>query len=208
VKKFIEFIKTTALGGLMLILPFAVGIFILGYIVKGLVKLNNSLAAHLPYAIFDNTVVILAIAICSIILVCFLAGLLLQTGFGKSLSDKLDHFLIDKVPMYGLIKNITQRFTGVDVLALTPAEVDLFGSEARSLAFIIEKLPDNRYAVFVPSSPALTIGQLFILPASSVHMLDKPVKLAIDAISQWGSGTKNLYIDEPAPETAEQPGTT
>ena len=205
-KNLINFIKTTAIGGLILILPFAVIIFILGYIINMLVSLNKALAAYLPYEIFDNAAVILVIAIFSIIFICFLAGLLIQTGFGKSLSNNLDQFLVDKVPMYGLVKNITQRFTGVDVLALTPAEVNLFGSEARSLAFVIEELPDNRYAVFVPGSPALTMGQLYILPASCVHILDKSVKLAIDAISQWGSGTKYLYIDESTTETADQPG--
>jgi uncharacterized membrane protein len=195
-KKTIEFIKTTALGGLILILPFAVIIFVLGYIISLLVSLNKALAAYLPYEIFDNATVILAIAVFSIILMCFLAGLLIQTGFGQSLAKKLNGFLVEKLPMYGLVKNITQRFSGAEVLALTPAEVNLFGSDARSLAFIIEELPDKRYAMFVPSAPAVTVGQLCIVPASSVTILDKPARLAIDAITQWGSGTTELYKDE------------
>ena len=207
-KKTVEFIKTTAIGGLMLILPVAVIIFILGYVFNLLVSLNNKLAQFLPYEIFDNALVIMAIAIISIILICFAAGLLLKTGLGEGLAKGLDNSLIEKIPMYGFIKNVTQRFTGVDVLTLTPAEVDLYGSEARSLAFVIEEVPDNRFAVFVPSSPVLTVGQVCILPASSVKMLDKPVRDAIDAISQWGSGMTKLYTETAASSDADEPGPT
>lgn len=210
-KNTIEFIKTTAIGGLMLILPIAVIIFILTYIINLLVSLNNKLAEYLPYEVFDNTLVIMTIAILSIVFICFLAGMLLKTGLGDRLAKNLDNFLIDKIPMYGFLKNVTQRITGENVLALTPAEVDLFGSEARSLAFVIEEIPDNRFAVFVPSSPALTIGQVYILPAASVKQLDKPVRDAIDAISQWGSGAKKLYEETPASgsaDAAENPGTS
>jgi uncharacterized membrane protein len=206
VKKTIEFIKTTAIGGLMLILPVAVIIFILGYLINLMVSLNNTLATFLPYEIFDNALVIMAIAILSIIFICFAAGLLLRTGLGESLAKALDNFLINKIPMYGFIKNVTQRITGDDVLTLTPAEVNLFGSEARSLAFVIEEIPDNRFAVFVPSSPALTMGQVYILPASSVKMLDKPVRDAIDAISQWGSGMTHLYEDTNATDDPDESG--
>lgn len=207
-KNLIDFIKTTAIGGLMLILPVAVIIFVLGYIISILVSLNNAIAKYLPYEIFDNTAVIMAMAIFMVIFICFLAGLLIRTGFGTRLASGLDTLLINKIPMYGFIKNLTQRFTGDDVLTLTPAEVNLYGSEARSLAFVIEEVADNRYAVFVPSSPALTIGQVYILPASSVTMLDKSVKLAIDAISQWGSGSKHLYETETAPSKAGEPATS
>ena len=202
-KKTIEFIKTTALGGLMLILPIAAIIFILVYIINLLISMNKALAAYLPYEFLDNTAVIVAMAIFSIILICFVAGLLIQTGFGERLAKGLDTFLINKIPMYGFVKNVTQRFTGADVLTLTPAEVNLYGSDARSLAFVIEELPDKRYAVFVPSSPVLTVGQMYILPASSVTMLDKSVRLAIDAISQWGSGTTHLYEEDPLEDAAE-----
>jgi uncharacterized membrane protein len=153
----------------------------------------------------------MAIAILSVIFICFAAGLLLRTGLGASLTKALDNFLISNIPMYGFIKNVTQRITGDDVLTLTPAEVNLFGSEARSIAFVIEEIPDNRFAVFVPSSPALTIGQVYILPASSVKMLDKPVRDAIDAISQWGSGMTRLYEDTKTTGDADEPdhsGTT
>jgi len=206
VKNIIEFIKTTAIGGLMLILPIAVIIFVLGYLLNMLVSLNTMLAQYLPYEIFDNALVIMAIAILSVILICFAAGLLLRTGLGKGLAKALNNFLVNKLPMYGFIKNVTQRITGADILALTPAEVSLFGSEARSLAFVIEEIPDNRFAVFVPSSPALTIGQVYILPASSVRLLDKPVRDAIDALSQWGSGMTNLYQDTAATSDADDPG--
>ena len=195
-KKIIEFIKTTALGGLVLIVPIAVIAVALGYLISMLVSVNNAMSKYLPYEIFGNPAVVMAAAVCTIVLICFLAGLILQTGLGERAAGWLDKLLTDYIPMYGMIKSLTRKFTGNEALAFTPAEVDLYGSDARMIAFVIEKLPDERFAVFVPSAPALTVGNVFILPATSVTLLDKSAKLAIDAVTQWGSGASLLYTDD------------
>ena len=192
-KNLIEFIKTTVIGGLVLIVPVAVLFIALGYVLSLLVRVNNAVAEYVPVEVFGHPAVIIALAVCSIVAFCFIAGLLLKTGVGDRLAKKLDALLEDKLPLYGMVRTLTQRFTGIDGLEFAPAEVDLYSNETRVLAFVIEELPTKRYVVFVPSSPALTMGQVYILPASSVRLLDKPTKLAVDAITQWGVGTKLLY---------------
>ena len=207
-KKLIEFIKTTALGGLVLIVPIAVMAVAIGYLLSLLISINNTISERLPYEIFGHPAVVMAAAICTIILTCFAAGLLLKTGLGERVAGWLDNLLTEYLPMYGMIKSLTRKFTGNEALAFTPAEVDLYGSDTRMIAFVIEELPDDRYAVFVPSAPALTVGNVFILPASSVTLLDKSAKLAIDAVTQWGSGASLLYTDDTdesaATDAAEQ----
>jgi len=195
-KKIIGFIKTTALGGLVLIVPLAVIAVAIGYLLSLLVSINNAISEYLPYEVFGHPAVVMAVAISTIVFICFLAGLLLRTGLGEWAAGGLDNLLTNYLPMYGMIKSLTRKFTGKEALAFTPAEVDLYGSDARMLAFVIEELPDKRYAVYVPSAPALTVGNVFILPASSVTLLDKSAKLAIDAVTQWGSGATLLYTDD------------
>jgi uncharacterized membrane protein len=189
----VKFIKTTFLGGLVLIVPLAVLLISLTYLVALLVSLNNSIAKHLPQEVFGHPAAIVAIAIATIVGLCFLAGLLLKTGLGAKLASKLDTFLDDKLPVYGILRKLTQRFTGTDGLEFAPAEVDLHGNETRVLAFVVEELPDDRYAVFVPSSPALTIGQVYLLPKDKVRLLETAPKRTVDAITQWGSGTKLVF---------------
>ena len=191
--KLLEFAKTTFLGGLVLIVPLAVLLISLGYLLSLLISLNSAVAEYLPAGFFGRPEVVFAIAVVTIIGVCFAAGLLLRTGVGASLSAKLDQFLSDKLPMYGMIKKLTQRFTGSDGLEFTPAEVDIYGNQTRVLAFVMEELPGDRLAVFVPSSPALTMGQVYLLPSTQVTVLDATPRLAVDAITQWGTGARELY---------------
>ena len=61
-KKIIEFIKTTALGGLVLIVPIAVIAVALGYLISMLVSVNNAMSKYLPYEIFGNPAVVMAAA--------------------------------------------------------------------------------------------------------------------------------------------------
>jgi uncharacterized membrane protein len=200
-KKIAEFIKTTALGGLVLIVPIAVMGVAIGYLINLLISANKAISELLPYDIFGHPAVAVAAAVCTVILICFAAGLLLRTGLGAHLASWLDNLLTEYIPMFGMIKSLTRKFTGKEALAFTPAEVDLYGSDARMIAFVIEELPDDRYAVFVPSAPALTVGNVFVLPATSVTLLDKSAKVAIDAVTQWGSGASLLYTDDAGEST-------
>ena len=47
--------------------------------------------------------------------------------------------------------------------------------------------------VFVPSSPAITLGQTYILPLERVTILDVPLSIVANALTQWGAGAQEIY---------------
>ena len=57
---------------------------------------------------------------------------------------------------------------------------------------MIEELEDGRFTVFVPSVRALLAGAVYILSRERVHSLDIPFTQAVQSISRWGSGSKEL----------------
>ena len=59
--------------------------------------------------------------------------------------------------------------------------------------FIIEELQDGRFVVFVPNVPIATVGQIFYMPAERVRELDAPVIDVVNAITQWGLGSSELF---------------
>ena len=59
-------------------------------------------------------------------------------------------------------------------------------------AFIVEELDDGRFTVFVPSVPTPFAGAVYILSRERVHLVDIPFTQAIQSISRWGSGSKDL----------------
>jgi uncharacterized membrane protein len=193
VKGFVEFIKTTAIGGLVVIIPLTVIVVVLGQLLSTVIGLGDQLAQYLPFDALANATVLLVFAIIGVVLLCFLTGLLLQTRPGQAMKSWLGKNIAERIPMYGLIKNLTQRLVGMEGTQLTPAEIDLYGSDARVLGFIVESLPGDRYSVFVPNAPVVTIGQLYVLPRAAVHPLDASMADTVNAITQWGVGTEKLY---------------
>ena len=95
--------------------------------------------------------------------------------------------------MYSMAKNLTGSIAGVGATQFTPAEVDLYGADSRTLGLIVDELPDDRMAIFVPAAPMATIGQVHILPRESVRILDATLGATVTSISQWGVGTQDLY---------------
>ena len=74
--------------------------------------------------------------------------------------------------------------------AWKPALAEL--EDALVPAFIVEELDDGRYTVLVPSIPTPLAGAVYILDRDRVHAIDVPFTQAVRAISQWGSGSKDL----------------
>ena len=70
-------------------------------------------------------------------------------------------------------------------------------------AFIIEELADGRFTVFVPSIPTPLAGAVYVLSRDRVHPLDVPFTQAVQTVSRWGSGAKDLVAAMQKPSLAE-----
>jgi len=75
--------------------------------------------------------------------------------------------------------------------------VDLYGSSARALGFLIEQLPDGRCAVYIPHAPVATIGNIYVVDLGAIRTLGASVTDTVSAISQWGVDTRLLYPANP-----------
>ncbi len=190
--RFVNFIKTTAIGGLLVIVPIAIILFVLAQIFYGLYSVAQALIAELGLAI-DDALILFAIAIASLIGLCFVTGLVVQTRAGITLRAWLDSNVARRIPMYNAISSLTKRFAGLEGNNFDPVEVDLHGSAARAIGFLIEELPDNRCAVYIPSAPVATIGNIYIVSKSQVSGLQATVADTLTAISQWGVDSSQLY---------------
>ena len=194
-KKVISFVKTTALGGLVVMVPLAILIIVLLQILSFAVDLTAEIAQLLPFEFLTNPAVLVALGILSVVALCFVTGLLLQTSPGNAIKQRLDTFLEERVPLYGMIQAITRQFVGIDDKHLMPAEIDLHGSGTRVLGFVVEQLDDGRYCVYVPDSPVLTVGRIYIVGEDQITRLPGATRATVDAITQWGGGTRQIYKD-------------
>ena len=138
------------------------------------------------------------VPVLAVLIVCFAIGLILRTSIGNVLERKYDALLEKYLPVVGMLRNLVMQIVGSkeQVLKLKPAEVSLHGSDSRQYALVVEELPDGRVVVFVPTVPAATIGQIYVLPMSSVELLDAPVQDLLNAVTQWGAGASIIYKEK------------
>ena len=182
-----EFVMSTVVGGVLIVVPVYLAVLLLLKGMKSAAGLVRPVAALLPDWIpaegFFSLVLVLTI--------CFLVGIAVRTRSGRAVRERMEVAFFGRLPGYGLIRSLTQRLAGdSDENAWTPALVEI--EEALVPAFIIEVLDDGRFTVFVPSVPTPLAGAVYVLSPERVHIVDVPFTQAIRSISRWGSGSREL----------------
>jgi uncharacterized membrane protein len=192
-KRLIEFIKTTAIGGLVVIIPMAILTVALGDTLKKLIKITQPLTENMPFSPLANSILAVLIVALVVIAIFFLAGLLLNTFWGKVAKNWIETKIFERIPMYSTVKGLTQSFAGIESSDFPVAEVDLYGSNSRVIGIVVEQLPDDRLMVYIPISPLVTVGQLYIVPKDCVRELDASLLNTIECITQMGIEAGKLY---------------
>ena len=108
-----------------------------------------------------------------------------------AIRERIEKTLFERLPGYALLRSLTQRLAGQgEENVWKPALVEI--EDALVPAFIIEELEDGRFTIFVPSVPTPFAGAVYILSPERVHPLDIPFTQAVQSVSRWGSGSKDL----------------
>ena len=188
-KRMIEFIKTTLLGGALVITPVAAIVFILAKVAKVLRAALEPLADKLPHSVHFPYL----IEIVAVIAICFVAGLLVRTASGRWFGGLVERHVFEKLPGYTLIKAMTGRSLGgtMDQSAI-PALIDM--EEGLVPGLIVERHEDGYVTVFVPSPPVPTVGQAYVFETSKVHPVDISLPKFVSCIARWGVGSQEMRL--------------
>jgi len=186
-KRLWDFVISTLVGGLLVLVPLYLAVLLLLKAMASLVKIVAPLAKLLP-AWFPAAD---ALSLVLVLLVAFLVGAALRTQFGRGFRERIERSFFERIPGYAVIRSLTQQLAGQGRENVwKPALVEI--EEALVPAFIIEEHDDGRFTVFVPSVPTPLAGAVYVLTPERVHPLDIPFTQAVKPISRWGSGCKEL----------------
>jgi uncharacterized membrane protein len=104
--------------------------------------------------------------------------------------------VLNKLPGYTIIRSLTRRFSGnEDTEAFRPALMAM-PMESYVVVFIIEELESSHYSVLIPVSPTPGAGNVQIVPASRLTLLDASAAEVFDSLSRWGEGLKEALPAE------------
>src|ERR1044072_3317817 len=107
--KFIrEFIANALIGGALVVLPIYLAVLLLLKAMQTVVGLVRPVARLLPQWMPDENI----LALLLVLIVCFIVGLAVRTGAGRSLRARLEVSVFGKIPGYTTIRGLTQRLAG------------------------------------------------------------------------------------------------
>ena len=182
-----EFIMSTVVGGLFIVVPVYLAVLLLLKGMKSVATLIRPFAALLPDWIPAENL----LSLVAVLGVCFLVGIAVRTRAGRALRERMERLFFERLPGYSLLRSLTHRLAGDgEENTWKPALAEI--EDALVPAFIIEELDDGRFTIFVPSVPTPLAGAVYVLARARVHILDIPFTQAVSSISRWGAGSKDL----------------
>jgi len=182
-----EFITSTVVGGLFIVVPVYLATLLLLKGMKSVAVLVRPIALLIPDWLPAEGLLSLLL----VLALCFLIGVAVRTPTGRATRERLEMVFFERLPGYGLLRSLTQRLSGdSEQNTWQPALVEI--EDALVPGFIIEELDDGRFTVFVPSVPTPLAGSVYVIGRERVHILDIPFTKAISSVSRWGAGSKEL----------------
>ncbi len=190
-----SFFKTSLLGGLIVILPVALLLFLVTWVFD----LATGLIAPLTDLILSRTqmgrILADAIVIGVVISACFVVGVFVRTRLGALIYRAIEKRLLGRVPGYSLIKETVLQFLGGKQSPFSSvALARIFGNETMVSSFITDRHADGSFTIFVPTGPNPTSGNIYHLKKEFVHPIDVSVEDTMRSIISCGAGSTKLIV--------------
>jgi hypothetical protein len=195
-----NFLKTTVLGGLFVLLP-------LMLLWMGLAEIGNLLAAmatpiadvladFFPQDYFDNLMVPGVVALFLIVIASFILGLAARSNWLSSVGRSIENSVLNKVPMYKMLKIISRAMIDTDTSHIDPALLR-DGSGGGDPCYVIEKHSDGRATILLPWSPASFAGSIKVVQQTDLEILSCSLDEYSRSLSQLGVGVEDCIITKP-----------
>ena len=190
-KPLFQFFKTTILGGLCVLLPVAACGYLMVEIVKVAMEIMDELVQNLPVEQLGGAAMVPLLAVASVLGLSFLLGLIVRTTVGRNLGGWMERSLLRLLPGYDIFKTLAVQMVGrKDETRGTPVLVRMGAS--RQVGFLMEENPTGELTVFVPASPALSVGAIHIVEADRVERVKASMVQVVNCVAGMGIGSSPL----------------
>ncbi|MEM9481355.1 MAG: DUF502 domain-containing protein [Verrucomicrobiota bacterium] len=187
------FVKTMLLGAFLVVVPVGIVGFALWQGFKLAKALLKPVFDLLPFESSVTRILVIVAAVLSIVLLCYFTGLAVRTRWGRRLREWIERRFLEKIPGYTMLRSLAHQYLGHDEeQKFRPILVDLYGSGTRQIAFEIEETDEETVAVFIPAAPAVTVGQVYVVPKSRVFPVDATMHAAIESLTTFGVGSAKI----------------
>jgi uncharacterized membrane protein len=185
--------KTTILGGVIFLLPFAIVVFLIGE----LAQIIYSIAAQLDWVVPEWSIAGVSLAVLlatlGLVLLCYLAGLAARRSLGRQFSQKVERNLSLLFPRYVIWKSQLASNFGADegAAAMRPVLVTL--DEMARIGFEMERTDaGDQVTVYLPGAPDPWNGHVVHIAADRVKPLALTFAEAAALCESMGRGASSV----------------
>ena len=191
-KQLLEFLKTTAMGGLFVLLPILLLYLLVAEALGLIVALATPIADLFPKATFEKVEFPVIVGLILILGVSFLIGLGLRSEKGRGLGRWIERNVFGRLPAYDALKSLTTGFAEAGKDGAFKAAVLVSADGERQLVYVIEDHGEDHLTVLLPLAPAAFAGSVKIVDRKRVELLDANLGDVSKVLSHWGVGTREL----------------
>lgn len=183
----LKFLKTTIFGGIIFLVPVIILIAIIGKALAVIGKITAPFAKALPFGPVGDAVVVNIVGITIIVLICFLGGLIAKSAIVAELVGSIEEKFLSKIPVYSLVKGaVSSSLQGGEAEGMKPVLVRF--DDSWQIAFEVEKLTDDKVAIFLPGAPDPWSGSVCFVTEDRVTKLDANLMSVKNIMEGFGKG--------------------
>lgn len=190
-----KFIITTAVGGMLFLVPLVVVVFIIGKAFQIMSVLAEPLVKLIPVESIAGVGLVNILTMLIMLVVCLVVGLIAKSRRAQFVYRKSDSVLAELVPSYTWIKTVAKNLAG-------EAETDAFKpvlirfDDQWQMAFEMERGPDNLVVVFIPGAPDVRSGSVAYVTADRVEPLAASFMVINKTLKHMGKGAAALLPEQ------------
>jgi len=185
-KKARAFVRTTFIGGVVLLAPLVVLVVLAAKAARFLQRLAAPLLSLLPVGTLTGRLVMHLIVIACVVLGCFLAGLVAHFSLANRFVAKAEANVLWRIPGYGIIKGLTSSLDPRAMPELRPVLVHF--DDYAQVAFEVDRTADGRRVIYLPSAPEPRTGSVIVVDPQQVEPLPTSFVATVAAIRAVGHG--------------------
>ncbi|QDV53099.1 DUF502 domain-containing protein [Gimesia fumaroli] len=197
VKKSFGFLKTTAIGGLIFLLPLIVIGALVGQIVPIVLTVAEVLSDYIPVKTPAGIAMLIALSIGIVLLMCFAAGLIARWSIGKKLSHFVEKNLILLFPRYAIYREQLKGSIGGDHNKPEMIPVLVRFDDVTRIAFQAERTEGPLISIYLPGSPDPWSGCVIFMAPDRVETLDIPFSEALGICERMGRESLHFLDSQP-----------
>lgn len=197
IRRSFGFLRTTAIGGLLFLLPLIVIGALLGYLYSIVSAVYVPLKEIIPVDTAAGFAALFMAAVAIVLLACFFAGLMARRAIAKKFSKTVEKQLMMVFPKYAVYKEILAGNFGDVRHAPMLRPVSVRFDDYECLAFEADRIPDGRVVIYVPGAPDSWIGSVLLVEEERVARLSIPLPEAVGIFERLGRDSAHLFGQDP-----------